>query len=330
MSDVNKHVPPVARLLDNFSFIPNWRLDDVMVSYAAPGGSVGPHVDNYDVFLVQGTGRRLWRVGLEPITHENEHLVDDCDVRVLKDGFHPYTEWVLECGDVLYVPPRFPHHGISLDEHCMTYSVGFRAPKVADLVINWVEDVLENRGDAARFYEDDVNDLVKNLGDSGRITDASINNVFSTVMAILAGGKGVRDRFRDWFVKEVSQPKAFREEVAEKVDIPEGEAEDIIDLVVSGGNIRILQQECCVFTYVEKGTEVWLYVDGEKWPVDNVEIAKALCNQRSLDTEILLRLLEKYMSLRSLLKKLIMADLLYAEQDQVLDEKRAGADSIPS
>ncbi len=133
VQEVDRLVPEVADLLRNVSFLPNWRIDDVMVSYAPEHGSVGAHVDSYDVFLLQGLGRRRWQVGDEP--QEEEAYVPDVDVRILED-FHPAHEWVLEPGDMLYLPPRVPHYGVALDD-CMTYSIGCRAPDAAELALDF-------------------------------------------------------------------------------------------------------------------------------------------------------------------------------------------------
>ncbi|GIV58605.1 MAG: cupin [Rhodothermaceae bacterium] len=152
VQEVDRHVPAVAELRDRFRFLPNWRIDDVMVSFATEGGGVGPHIDNYDVFLIQGLGRRRWRIGHEPVLEE--HLVPDLDVRILAD-FAPDAEWVLEPGDLLYLPPRIAHEGVAL-EPCMTFSVGFRAPSHAELVAGFLEDRLASLDPNLRYGDPDL------------------------------------------------------------------------------------------------------------------------------------------------------------------------------
>jgi len=125
--EVERHVPGAARLLDAFAFLPSWRLDDVMVSFAAAGGSVGPHVDSYDVFLVQGLGRRRWQI--DPAAPRG--IRPGLDLRVLR-RFRPRASWVLGPGDMLYLPPGLPHHGVALED-CLTYSIGFLAPTAAEV-----------------------------------------------------------------------------------------------------------------------------------------------------------------------------------------------------
>lgn len=124
---VNHYLPQAAALLQQFSFIPHARLDDLMVSYAPAGGGVGPHFDSYDVFLLQGMGHRRWQISTQP----DRSLLDGAPLRILKD-FRPEQEWVLEPGDMLYLPPHCAHNGIAEDD-CMTYSIGFRTPSYQEL-----------------------------------------------------------------------------------------------------------------------------------------------------------------------------------------------------
>ncbi len=124
---VNHHLPLAAELLKHFDFIPHARLDDLMVSYAPPGGGVGPHFDSYDVFLLQGMGHRRWQIS----TQADRTLIEGAPLRILKD-FKIEQEWVLAPGDMLYLPPHCAHNGIAEDD-CMTYSIGFRTPAYQEL-----------------------------------------------------------------------------------------------------------------------------------------------------------------------------------------------------
>jgi len=129
---VNHFLPEADDLLHQFDFIPRTRLDDLMVSLAPDGGGVGPHFDSYDVFLLQGRGQRLWRVS----SQQDHELVPDAPLRILKN-FHTDQEWLLEPGDMLYLPPRLAHWGIAVGE-CMTWSVGFRAPSAQELATQFL------------------------------------------------------------------------------------------------------------------------------------------------------------------------------------------------
>jgi len=153
VQEVDRLIPEVGALLDRFRFLPDWRLDDVMVSYAPTHGTVGPHVDNYDVFLIQGLGHRRWQIGTEPV--ENEEIVPDLDVRILAD-FDPEEAFVLGPGDLLYLPPRVAHHGVATDDECMTYSVGFRAPRHRDLVGAFLQHAMEQIDPDARYSDPDL------------------------------------------------------------------------------------------------------------------------------------------------------------------------------
>ena len=126
VQDVDKWDADVAALLPHFDFIPRWRIDDIMVSFAATGGSVGAHTDQYDVFLLQAQGRRRWLIDAGPDPRLD--FRDDVDIKLLRE-FTPSHDWVLEPGDMLYLPPGVPHHGIAEDP-CLTFSVGMRAPSL--------------------------------------------------------------------------------------------------------------------------------------------------------------------------------------------------------
>ncbi len=148
---VESLVPGGWELLRRFSFIPAARVDDLMVSYAAPGGSVGPHVDAYDVFLLQGPGRRRWQ-----ISSQRDHATDpDAAIKVLR-SFRPEEEWILEPGDMLYLPPGVAHLGIA-ETACFTYSVGFLAPTHQELVrefLGYLAAELPATLDPAAIYQD--------------------------------------------------------------------------------------------------------------------------------------------------------------------------------
>jgi 50S ribosomal protein L16 3-hydroxylase len=147
---VDHYVPEVAELLDAFRFIPNWRIDDVMVSYAADQGGVGAHFDQYDVFLIQGLGQRLWQVGT--LCDSTTPLLPHADLRLLQE-FTNEQEWLLEPGDILYLPPRYAHNGIAVGDDCMTYSIGFRAPARSELLAHFCDDILADLNDDDRFAD---------------------------------------------------------------------------------------------------------------------------------------------------------------------------------
>ncbi|MCW4629555.1 MULTISPECIES: cupin domain-containing protein [Marinomonas] len=147
---VDHWVPEVQALKEQFEFLPSWRLDDVMISYATEGGSVGPHYDQYDVFLVQVSGKRRWQV-LAPNEYQDS-AIPNIKLHIL-DNFpvNPDMDWELEAGDILYLPPNFAHNGRALDDECMTYSIGFRAPSMQDILTGVRDKLCENDNVKDRF-----------------------------------------------------------------------------------------------------------------------------------------------------------------------------------
>lgn len=156
VQSVNHFLPEASQLLQEFNFIPHARLDDLMVSYAPDGGGVGPHFDSYDVFLLQGQGKRLWRISEQT----DLSLIEGAPLRILKN-FDTAQEWLLEAGDMLYLPPHLAHWGIAVSDgrvDCMTYSIGFRAPKNQELAtefLGYMQDRLNQDAiNIAGMYQD--------------------------------------------------------------------------------------------------------------------------------------------------------------------------------
>ena len=186
--------PALKALLDAFEFLPPWRLDDVMVSYATPGGSVGPHFDHYDVFLIQAAGTRRWQVGgwcdadTPQIPHEELRLMAD---------FAATDEWLLAPGDMLYLPPRIAHWGVAESE-CLTYSVGFRSPTLADMLGDLgIELMAAGNID---YYRDPP--LTPAMADT--VIDAAFINQARRQLHALIDTPGVLE---DWFARFMTAPK---------------------------------------------------------------------------------------------------------------------------
>jgi 50S ribosomal protein L16 3-hydroxylase len=171
VNGVNLHVEEAERLLRRFAFMPQARLDDVMVSYAAPGGGVGPHFDSYDVFLLQGTGRRLWRL----CAPRRYTLLAGAPLKLIED-FVAEDELLVEPGDLLYLPPHWGHDGVAL-EPCFTYSIGFRAPAGHELAAAFL-DWLHERGLPEAEYRDP--DL-KPSAHTGQIPEAMCDFAAATI-----------------------------------------------------------------------------------------------------------------------------------------------------
>jgi 50S ribosomal protein L16 3-hydroxylase len=169
VQDVDKWDMSVAAVLDHFRFIPSWRIDDVMISYATDGGGVGAHVDHYDVFLVQAAGWRRWSIDAQ--ANPPTDFRHDAELKLLRE-FHPTHEWLLDPGDALYLPPGVPHDGVALGE-CLTYSIGMRAPSRAEMLFDFAEFLAEPLTEEQRYVDPD---LVP-ARDTGEIDDASLARV---------------------------------------------------------------------------------------------------------------------------------------------------------
>ncbi len=191
---VNLHDRRADRLLRRFAFLPYARLDDLMVSHAAPGGGVGPHVDSYDVFLLQGNGRRRWRYGRQ----KDLSLVPQRPLKILRH-FTPRHDVVLGPGDMLYLPPHLAHDGVAIDT-CTTYSIGFRAAAATELAQAFL-DFLRDRVDLRGRYSDP--DLAA-TGTPARI-DASMQSRIAAMLAKLRVSRAMVDEFAGTFL---SEPKA--------------------------------------------------------------------------------------------------------------------------
>ncbi|MEZ5759052.1 MAG: cupin domain-containing protein [Emcibacteraceae bacterium] len=162
VQDVEKNHPPTKKIIDAFTFSPCWLIDDVMVSYSPPGGGVGPHLDSYHVFLIQGTGRRQWKVGQQKVMHEK--YIPGLDIKVLADDFDGEVIEVEE-GDVLYIPPYFAHSGKTIEES-LTFSLGFLGPTISELL-----------GEYALFIEEQ--DMINQRYDGDQLDAGSAGNKIS-------------------------------------------------------------------------------------------------------------------------------------------------------
>lgn len=195
VSGINHLLPEADWLLHRFDFIPAARLDDLMVSFAPPGGGVGPHFDSYDVFLIQGQGRRRWEIS----TQEDLAVVEGAPLRILKE-FRVDESWDLEPGDMLYLPPQLAHNGVALTD-CMTWSIGFRAPKAEEIVgqfLTYLQDKLQIPG----MYSDPDLKPVKHVAE---IPSAMLAWAEKTVRAAARWDK---HDISDFLGRYLSEPKA--------------------------------------------------------------------------------------------------------------------------
>jgi 50S ribosomal protein L16 3-hydroxylase len=270
VQDCEKHVPELAMLVDPFRFVPDWRIDDLMVSYATDGGGVGPHVDQYDVFLVQGLGRRRWRVGA---AGQDAAERDDLDLRVLA-RFAPVEEWVLEPGDLLYLPPGVPHEGTALGE-CMTFSIGFRAPATREMWSDLAELLYQGIDPAARYADPGLR--AADARPHGRIAPEAL----ATVRAALRRHLAPRDAELDaWFARFITEPKPqLRAAAPGQAFDPEALAEEL-----RGGAGLVRDPRSRWAWLVDADGALLLAVDGEVWPASAGlrPLVELLCRERRL------------------------------------------------
>jgi 50S ribosomal protein L16 3-hydroxylase len=275
---VDHHVPDVAALIAPFRFVPNWRIDDVMVSYASDGGGVGPHFDQYDVFLIQGLGRRRWQVGGhgDAACDADTELLPHDDLRLLAN-FEPVEEWVLEPGDILYVPPRVAHNGVAVGDDCMTYSVGFRAPARSELIAHYADHLLAEIADDDRYADPGL----RAQANPGEITPGALAALHAMVTEKLAD----RDAFARWFGAYNSTPKYPEVEWGPEEPVS---AEDIRAQIADGAALR--RNPASRFSFVRGADSVVLFVDGEAHECSGevAAFAEQLCaaDQFAVDPEL--------------------------------------------
>jgi 50S ribosomal protein L16 3-hydroxylase len=254
VQEVQRFVPEAAALLDAFSFLPNHRIDDVMVSFAPKGGNVGPHDDSYDVFLLQGQGRRKWKIDAR--NNRDVSLKPNLDLKILR-RFEPQEEWIAGRGDILYLPPGVGHHGVALDD-CLTYSIGFRAPNRREL---WQELVSEasHSPEARELYRDPN---VAECTHPGEIDEASLVRVRDMIRALDLSDDAI-DRFFGRFATRL-KPGHELEPAAKLL----GEA-SVRSAWLRGD--ELVRSEECRFSFLRRPKKVLFYYGGQE-----VEVAAAL------------------------------------------------------
>ena len=193
---VDHYVEAASELLESFSFIPRWRIDDLMISYATVGGGVGPHYDNYDVFLLQAGGKRRWEIG--GIESSQSPRIPEIPLMILSE-FEALESYELEPGDMLYLPPQVAHNGVATSPDCVTYSIGFRAPSDAEMLMSFSDQIGEKLSSEARYKDPELTVTAN----PGAIDPAALATVRSRLSALLDDS----DALAHWFGQYVSEPK---------------------------------------------------------------------------------------------------------------------------
>ena len=275
VQDVDKWDMDVAALLGAFAFVPSWRVDDVMVSYATDGGGVGAHVDQYDVFLVQGAGQRRWRISTDPIAPVDFRA--DTELKLLRE-FVPTHDWILDPGDALYLPPGVPHEGTAIGE-CMTFSVGMRAPSQAELLLDFAEFLAEPLGEERRFSDPDL----RPVRAPGEIDMAAL----ARVRAAMPQFSDVDiSTLHDWFGRFITRYRSAH------AALPASRPLAPARLAAKLAKSRLLRNPFSRFAWIRAGRGAALFVAGERFDCP-LALATALCARHEFDGVALARMAGK-------------------------------------
>lgn len=269
VQDVDKWDADVAGLLQHFSFLPSWRMDDVMVSYAEPGGGVGAHVDQYDVFLLQGLGQRHWAISDDLMApKEFRH---DVELKQLAQ-FEPTHEWLLEPGDMLYLPPGVPHDGVAFGGPCMTFSIGMRAPSQAELTGDLADHIAERLPEELRYADPDL----KPAKATGEIDRAAIERLRTALPFAAALGD---DMLRDWFGRFITRYR--------NAQVPAPLEKPLTDAALAkqlAAGAQLLRHPWSRLAWTGGKSGCILYVSGQAYPATPA-LAQQLCEQRALSVD---------------------------------------------
>jgi 50S ribosomal protein L16 3-hydroxylase len=271
VQDVDKWDVDVAALLAQFRFLPSWRVDDIMVSYAVDGGSVGAHVDQYDVFLIQGMGRRRWQISDDP--NAPTAFRDDVELKLLKE-FTATHDWLLEPGDMLYLPPGVPHHGVA-DGKCLTFSVGMRAPSLAEMLADFSGHIAERLGEELRYVDPGIAPATA----AGEIDHGALEKVGCMLRDALTTDSST---VREWFGSFITRYRAANEAIPRERPLSVAQFAKKI-----GNGAGLLPNPWSRFAWSENDGTTHLYVAGESMECPRT-LAERLSQREELSaTEIL-------------------------------------------
>lgn len=260
--------PELGQLWNAFNFIPQWQRDDIMVSYAPKGGSVGKHYDEYDVFLAQGFGHRRWQLG--KYCNESTEFIENQPIRIFDDMGEIIFDEVLEPGDVLYVPPKLSHYGVGQDD-CLTFSFGFRRPNLMQ--------VLDGLVDAATSEPSLFTPLLleQSLQAPGKLNQDSISQIKQQLLELLQSSQG--DELIAEAVSEVVSKRQY------ELLVPEEslDEEELQQALAEGAIIRTDYSSRLIYT--ELDNQLIVYANGQ--PLEDISEAEAKLLKRLADAESL-------------------------------------------
>lgn len=262
--------PESAALIEPFRFIPNWRIDDLMISFSTPGGGVGPHLDQYDVFIIQGMGKRHWRVGM-PDANLKQHCPHPRLLQVT-----PFTDCIdviTEPGDILYIPPGCPHDGISVDTS-LSYSVGFRAPAQKDLVTGLADFLIENEINGDRFTDPDRTATTS----VGAISSADLGKVKNLLQQMIDEPELLARYFGSYITHAKHELDATEPD-------PHYQADEIAEYLEEGSVLARLGGLRCCYIQPSPTDDILLFINGNtiNLPATELSTVKQLCEQVQLD-----------------------------------------------
>lgn len=235
----------LAELWKKFPFIPQWRRDDIMVSYAPKGGSVGKHFDFYDVFLVQGYGHRRWQLG--QMCDAETEFVPGQPLKLLPEMDVNFDE-VLAPGDLLYVPPGLSHYGVAEDD-CLTFSFGFRMPNISDMM-----DRVSDKFSDNQLLKNPLQDLIRDqISPIGQITQPELEYLKAELLAQLHNSTVLEDAI----MSLMSEPK-YPDNIPEAEEIGTGDLEDALDQ-----GYQLISEPASRLLYTEEDGELLFWANGE-------------------------------------------------------------------
>lgn len=271
VSDVEKLLPEFQQYLEPFRFLPDWRIDDLMISYAPVGGSVGAHVDQYDVFLLQAAGVREWQIETSP--RKSRQTAVSQTIALLND-FNADETWQLQPGDMLYLPPQYAHHGIAREDPCMTWSIGFRAPSLDEMIPEIANYLIETDGIDQRFTDPQRS----NTKQPGLIHQADLKALRDMLRQILSP---TDETLNDWIGRYVTEPGDLVGEHETDNNLPDSLV-DLVKTKIQNGE-TILCNSHKRFAYSLEGAPV-LYANGQSYPCKQ-KLAEAIANKRQVNSD---------------------------------------------
>jgi 50S ribosomal protein L16 3-hydroxylase len=274
---LDRFIPEITSMLDHFNFIPQWRVDDVMISYATEQGSVGPHYDNYDVFLYQAIGRRKWSLTTKDCDETN--YLTDVELRIMRQ-FQVEEEYILEEGDMLYLPPHVGHYGKAMSTECMTYSFGYRSYQGQEVWDSFAEYLSEQKP-ATLLYED------PNWSSSPATSEVP-RQAWLNAKKLMLKLLDDETQLQTWFGCFVTQ---LDQQAEALLPMPmDDEIDNIADFMTELADSAGLRRNAvCRFAYQESREAIVLFINGCEWDVKEVsiELVKLVANCRLLTKEML-------------------------------------------